>query len=253
MAMGMPVLSPAAICRSMGPGEVPGEASVRKRPALGPGRLKPGEMLLTFEGKRTLAGEEAEVDHSGGCVKVRSIIRCRDGAALVEFAMVAPLFLALLFAIFQIAYVFIAQAMLETTAEAAARVILTGQVQTYSGTSGTTTYTGMTQSDYASAVCTMLKARSPFMSCANLYIDVTTVDSYADATTGLPTLTYDSSGAVSNSWNYTIGTQGSIVVLRVMYVLPVVGTPLGFTLGNLSTTKRLLLATSVFRVEGYSS
>lgn len=186
-------------------------------------------------------------------IRCRPIILCQEGSALVEFAVVAPLFLALLIAILQISCVFIAQAMLESTAESAARLILTGQAQTYSGTSGTTTYTGMTQSDYASAVCTMLKAQSPFMSCSNLYIDVTTVSSYADATTGLPTLTYDSSGNVSNSWNYAIGTQGSIVVLRVMYVLPVATAPLGFTLGNLSSNKRLLLATSVFKVEGYSS
>ncbi len=185
--------------------------------------------------------------------RVKALIECRKGATLVEFAILAPLFLALLIAIFQISIVYIAQAMLETTAESAARLILTGQAQTYSGTSGTTTYTGMTQSDYASAVCTMLKAQSPFMSCSNLYIDVTTVSSYDDATTGMPTLTYDSSGNVSNSWNYAIGSQGSIVVLRVMYVLPLAGAPMGFTLGNLTSGKRLLLATSVFKVEGYSS
>jgi Flp pilus assembly protein TadG len=199
---------------------------------------------VSRDGGRSIRGEFLDVP---------SIIRSREGSALVEFAVVAPLFLALLIAIFQIAYVYIAQAMLETTAENAARLILTGQAQTYSGTSGTTTYTGMTQSDYASAVCTMLKAQSPFMSCANLYIDVTTVSDYADATTSLPTITYDSSGNIANSWSYAIGTQGSIVVLRVMYLLPVSTAPLGFSLGNLSTGKRLLLATSVFKVEGYSS
>lgn len=187
-----------------------------------------------------------------GRFSVASLIRCAKGSAILEFALVAPPFLALLIAILQIAIAFIAQAMLETTAESAARLILTGQAQTYSGTSGTTTYTGMTQSDYASAVCTALKAQSPFMSCSNLYIDVTTVSNYADATTSLPALTYDSSGKVSNSWSYAIGTQGSIVVLRVMYVLPLAGAPMGFSLGNLTTGKRLLLATSVFKVEGYT-
>jgi Flp pilus assembly protein TadG len=185
---------------------------------------------------------------------IRQIACAIDGSALVEFAIVAPLFLALLIAILQISIVYIAQGMLETTAEAAARLILTGQAQTYSGTSSTgATYTGMTQSDYTSAVCTLLKAQSPFMTCANLYIDVTTVSSYDSATTGLPTLTYDSSGTISNSWNYTVGSQGSIVVLRVMYLFPLAGAPMGFSLGNISASKRLLLATSVFKTESYSS
>ena len=56
--------------------------------------------------------------------------RFRDnhtGASAVEFAIVAPLFLALLFAIIETALVFFAGQVLETVTQDSARMIMTGQ------------------------------------------------------------------------------------------------------------------------------
>src|SRR5436190_18846955 len=61
-------------------------------------------------------------------------MRREDGAAAVEFALVAAPFLALMFAIMETALVFFAGQTLETAVADSARLILTGQAQTQSFT-----------------------------------------------------------------------------------------------------------------------
>ena len=54
------------------------------------------------------------------------------GSAAVEFALVAPVFFALLFAIIETAIMFFASQALETMTQESARLVLTGQAQTAS-------------------------------------------------------------------------------------------------------------------------
>src|SRR4051812_32412430 len=61
---------------------------------------------------------------------VRRFLKKDDGAAAVEFALVATPFLALVFAIMETALVFFAGQTLETAAADSARLIMTGQAQT---------------------------------------------------------------------------------------------------------------------------
>ena len=59
----------------------------------------------------------------------RRLVRQQDGAAAVEFALIAAPFLALVFAIMETAIVFFAGQALETAAADSARLIMTGQAQ----------------------------------------------------------------------------------------------------------------------------
>ena len=63
-------------------------------------------------------------------MSLRRFRRNRRGSAAVEFALVAPVFFALLFAIIETALVFFAGQVLETITQDSARQILTGQAQT---------------------------------------------------------------------------------------------------------------------------
>ena len=74
---------------------------------------------------------------------------------------------------------------------------------------------------------------------------------FASASTTGPTLTFNSNGTVSNTWNYAPGTPGSIVVVQVMYQWPIVLGPLNFNLSNLANGNRLLVSTAVFKTEPY--
>ena len=60
----------------------------------------------------------------------RRFRRNRRGSAAVEFALVAPAFFALLFAIIETGIMFFAGQVLETVNQNSARMILTGQAQT---------------------------------------------------------------------------------------------------------------------------
>ncbi len=164
--------------------------------------------------------------------------RCTNGSAAVEYAMVSLPFLGLVFAIIQTAVIFMAQQQLETATEQAGRLILTGQAQNAS----------LTQAQFATKVCNQVYA---LFNCSKLMIDVETPTSFSTAVTSAPTLTFNGSGAVTNTWLYEPGNPGDIVVMRVMYQWPLVKGPLGFKLSNLSNGNRLLMATAVFRNEPY--
>ncbi|KAG5734291.1 hypothetical protein E4T56_gene7460 [Termitomyces sp. T112] len=101
----------------------------------------------------------------------RALANCRRGAALVEFALVMPAVLALVLATLHTALIYLAQEGLETAAESAGRLIMTGQAQ----------QGGLTQSAFKTAACNSLP---PFLTCSRLYVDVTTVSNYSTAVTG---------------------------------------------------------------------
>ena len=60
---------------------------------------------------------------------LRRFRRNRRGSAAVEFALVAPIFFALLFAIIELAMVFFASQVLETVTQDSRALIMTGQAQ----------------------------------------------------------------------------------------------------------------------------
>jgi Flp pilus assembly protein TadG len=176
-------------------------------------------------------------DHE--CKSLVSRLLTNDrGAAALEFALVGASFLALLFGRLQVALIFFAQQSLETAAEATSRQIMTGQVQ----------HANMTTAQFKTAACNNLPS---FFKCANLMIDVRTTPAFASASTLMPTLTYDANGNPTNTWTYDVGGAGSIVVMRLMYVWPVLPGPLNFNLANQGSNKRMLMATSVFKSEPY--
>jgi hypothetical protein len=115
---------------------------------------------------------------------------------------------------------------------------MTGQAQT----------AGMTQSQFATWVCGQTFA---LFTCGNFMINVQNYSSFASASTATPALTFDANGNVNNTWSYSTGNPGDIVVVQVMYQWPVVLGPLSFSLSNLSNGNRLLISTAVFKSEPY--
>ncbi|MGD0023351.1 MAG: TadE/TadG family type IV pilus assembly protein [Xanthobacteraceae bacterium] len=168
----------------------------------------------------------------------KHFVRCKKGAAVVEFALVAAPFLALLVALFQTAIVFFAGRVLDETTMQASRYILTGQAQN----------SNMTQAQFATYVCNNTFA---LFNCSNFMINVQTYSSFASASTAAPTLTFNAKSQVTNTWSYSPGGPNDIVVVQVMYQWPVALGPLGFNLSNLSNGNRLLMSTAVFKNEPY--
>lgn len=171
-------------------------------------------------------------------LRLRGLHNNARGGVAMEFALVAPMLIALILAILNTALIFLAQQGLETAAENAGRLIMTGQAQSSS----------LTQAQFKTAACTYLP---PFLQCNRLYIDVVSVSNFSDATLTAPVFTYDKNGNVTNSFSYSTGTRGSIAVVRLLYLWPTSNGPFGLTLTNTSNSNRLLLASSVLKTEYY--
>ena len=166
---------------------------------------------------------------------LRRFRRNRRGSAAVEFALVAPVFFALLFAIIETAIVFFASQVLETITQNSARMIMTGQAQT----------AAYTQAQFATYVCGQVPA---LFNCANIYIDVESYTAFSSVTINSQ---IDGANNFINNMQYSPGGPGDIVVVRLFYQWPLFVTGLGYNISNLSGSKRLLSATAAFKNEPY--
>lgn len=167
----------------------------------------------------------------------RRFARKDDGAAAVEFALVAAPFLALVFAIMETAVVFFAGQVLETAAADSGRLIMTGQAQNIGSAA-----------DFKTEVCKKIYG---LFDCANkMQVDVRKYDynSIASADLAKP---IDSNGQMKTSLTYDKTEPGDLVVVRLLYEYPVYVSLLGLNLADMAGSKRLIMATSAFRNEPY--
>jgi Flp pilus assembly protein TadG len=172
---------------------------------------------------------------------LRRFRRNRTGSAAVEFALVAPMFFAVLFAIIELALVFFSSQILETVTQDTARLIMTGQAQTAS----------YTQAKFKEEVCARLTL---MFDCANgVSIDVQNYKLFSTVDIADPIVTApDGKKDFVPPNNYLPGGPGDIVVVRLFYKWPLFVTGLGFNLSNLRDSKRLLTATAAFQNEPYN-
>ena len=171
---------------------------------------------------------------------LRRFRRNRRGSAAVEFALVAPVFFALLFAIIETAIVFFAGQVLETVTQDSARKIMTGQAQTANYSQGAV------QGHRRLPAGALAKV---LFNCANaLYRS-------ARATPPSPTSrspTRSTAARISSRPPAIAPARGGdIVVVRMFYQWPLFVTGLGYNISNLAGSKRLLSATAAFRNEPF--
>ena len=175
--------------------------------------------------------------------------RNRRGSAAVEFALVAPLFFALLFAIIETGLMFFANQVLETLTQDSARVIQTGQAMTPGGISATQTGP-LTEAQFQSqVVCANIPA---LLSCDKISIDV---ESYPPTQAWPASFSnqIDSNGNfISNNLQYNTGGPCDVVIVRLFYQWPLFVTGLGYNISNLAGNKRLLWGSAAFRNEPYA-
>jgi Flp pilus assembly protein TadG len=170
---------------------------------------------------------------------LRRFRRNRRGSSAVEFALIAPIFLALLFAIIETAIVFFAGQVLETVTQDSARMVQTGQAQA---------------ANYDAAnfkklvVCTRPLANLLFDCMNGVYVDVQSYSAFSSVTITDP---IDASKNFTNAMKYCPGNDGDIVVVRLFYQWPLFVTGLGYNISNLAGSKRLLTATAAFKNEPF--
>jgi Flp pilus assembly protein TadG len=171
---------------------------------------------------------------------IRRFCVARRGATAVEFALIAPAFIALLLAVIQTTLFLFAQQVLQNAAVTSGRLFMTGSAQNG----------GITQAQFLNNdVCPLVQA---IFNCNNVMVNVQTAASFSAANTGAPTLTYNANGSVSNVWSYAPGTQGEIMVVQLIYQWPIVGMPIGNVLPGLGNGTTEMMGVTAFRVEPYS-
>jgi Flp pilus assembly protein TadG len=167
---------------------------------------------------------------------LRRFRRNKKGAAAVEFALVAPMFFAVLFAIIEMALVFFASQILETVTQDASRLIMTGQAQS----------AAFTQAQFKNAVCAKLVT---MFDCVNgVSIDVQSYTQFSTVDVSDP---IDAGKNFVPPNNYLPGGPGDIVVVRLFYKWPLYVTGLGFNIANVGSNHKLLTATAAFQNEPY--
>ncbi|MDB5653396.1 MAG: TadE family protein [Tardiphaga sp.] len=165
---------------------------------------------------------------------LRRFGRSRRGSAAVEFAIVAPIFFAMIFAIIETAMVFFAGQVLETAVQDTGRAFFTS--------------TTVSQTDYNTAICSRIKV---LMDCTKVRNDVQTYPAGTAFTISDP---IDSNGNFVDSFSYNPPSSTdttSTVVVRAYYQWPLFVTGLGYNIANINrggtSQSRLLTATAAYR------
>lgn len=163
--------------------------------------------------------------------------RAKGGATAVEFAFVALPFFLLLYAILDIALIFVASTTLENGLVAAARQIRTGQAQA----------ANMTAAQFRTLVCDEI---SMLLGCdARLGLDVRKYSGFGNVQ--FPAA-LDESGNMTGNLTFDPGTAGDVVVVRAFYTWPMMTPTVGTQFVNMAGGHRLLEATIAFRNEPFN-
>lgn len=156
-----------------------------------------------------------------------------DGGPASEFALVAPIFIVVIYATVQCAIIYIANSYLETGAEEAARQVLTNNATSLT-----------TSAQFKQAVCNDLPA---LFNCSGVMVGISLATTTTSISTTTPT--FNSSGALTGTLPFNMPQPGQYGVLQVLYQWPVIGLPLGWNFANLGNGTYLMMSTQVFKVE----
>ena len=173
--------------------------------------------------------------------------RNQAGTTAIEFAFVIGPFLALLFAIMEVALVYLAQVSMDAQTEKVSRAIQVGIMQ----------QSKMNAQQFKDMFCQDLVS---FMKCDDVTVDVRSSDTFAEAAGNLPK-PLNSDGSMASGFNqFTPGGRNKVVVvniycnLKLLASLPAMGDftgKVGLGLGNMPDGSRLMTATRAFRTEPY--
>lgn len=178
-----------------------------------------------------------------------------DGAAAVEFALVALPFLALCGAIFQIAFQIWAAQNFDRALQNAVRTIFTGQFQQANAgqTDATKLLAALKTTMCGPANATIVN----IFNCQNVKIDVATAGTFSSAKPSTPVDTATGTWNASFGTNYACAMPGTIVIVTAAVQFPTFFNLMGlrtkqFTTGS-GAGSSLLVSTAVFRTEPYQT
>ncbi|MEM6415853.1 MAG: TadE/TadG family type IV pilus assembly protein [Pseudomonadota bacterium] len=175
---------------------------------------------------------------------VSRFLRDRQGATVVEFALVSPLFFALTFAIIEAGLYFFINSAVDAATAKAARLIRTGQVQSAS----------TTREAFFNEVCDVV---SVFGDCdKKLTVDVARFDDFADLDANQSTPVCRNSDPSlgqpdPTDMPFNPGGARDIVQVRVCYLYENFTPGIGLKLQSTGGGPKRIIASSIFRNEPF--
>lgn len=167
----------------------------------------------------------------------RGFWRARDGAAAVEFALVALPFMFMLFAILEIALIFTIDSVLDNATVETGRLVRTGQASAMSMT---------TADQFKEELCDrMIIFEGPCLDPGTTAIDVRIIPQF-DVDLDNPAA--DGEFAAGET-QFTPGGPGNLILVRVWYKQPIITAFLAPGSQELLSGKRILASTTAFRNE----
>ncbi len=161
--------------------------------------------------------------------------RAREGAAAVEFGIVALPFFMMIFAILELGMVFVLDSVLESAVVDTGRLVRTGQAEAE----------GFNAAVFKSQLCGRMRIFSA--DCANrLTVDVREIPRFRTPTLPDP---MESGAFEDSSLAYANGQPGSLMVVRAWYRHTLFTPFLSQGLSRLNDGAAMLTATSAFRNE----
>jgi len=190
--------------------------------------------------------------------RLGALARSRDGAAAIEFAMLAIPYFMVIFAILETFIAFAAEELVSNAVDTMSRRMRTGQITYNLGRS-----TDMSQTQFRQAFCNEI---SILISCSaseaatpsKLYLDVQTFSTFSAIPTTIPKVsTAKYSDINTAAFKYTPGGAGTVNMLRAYYrweiitdlVRPYI-TTIRPSDGSMPT-QYLIIATAAFQNEQY--
>ncbi|MBX4899375.1 TadE/TadG family type IV pilus assembly protein [Rhizobium bangladeshense] len=188
----------------------------------------------------------------------RAVARSRDGAAAIEFALLAIPYFVVIFAILETFIAFAAEELVSNAVDTMSRRMRTGQITYNLGRT-----TDMSQTQFRQAFCSEISilikcSTSEAATPSKLYVDVQTFSSFSAIPTTIPRVSSDRYADINTAaFKYTPGGAGTINMLRAYYrweiitdlVRPYI-TTIRPSDGSMPT-QYLIIATSAFQNEQY--
>lgn len=168
----------------------------------------------------------------------RRFRRDEQGVTAIEFAVLGPIFFALIGASMETALVFFASQALDSAVHDSSRLIRTGQVQQQA----------MTAAQYRARICDQLYG---MFDCEQVQVSVREIPSFSNFQTSDPI--DPDSGEWTIETRFQPGTGASVVLVEAYYKWPTVLNIPGLMQGVTADGKRLLGAARVFRNEPFGA
>ncbi len=172
------------------------------------------------------------------------VVSDKSGSTAVEFAIVAPLFLMMMFSTFEVGWFYFANSAVDAAVGDAARLVKTGQVDGWGGTDDDK-YDALYDD-----ICSVVRS---FGGCDNrLTLEVSTYTTFAELADDVsPATCADAPPDDLAAIPFNYGDELQIIRVRVCYIYTTLNPAIGINMAEPGTNHRRLISTMIFRNEPY--